>query len=170
MQSNFTCCHVRSINGLAILKTFLIKFLQYLTKPRKAQTCLGILGGCMFWIACVFEGNGQMPLVLRMCPKYCISFVKKWHLLNFMESLAVYNFSKTCLMWESCSSTVVLKIMISSKYAMAKSKSFKMPVMSSWKYAGAFASPKGTLTYSYLPNDKLNAVLGMEDLSRGIWW
>ena len=38
-----------------------------------------------------------------------------------------------------------------------------MPVMSSWKYAGACASPKGTLTYSYLPNGELNAVLGMED-------
>ena len=28
---------------------------------------------------------------------------------------------------------------------------------------------KVTLTYSYLPNSELNAVLGMEDLSRGIW-
>ena len=53
---------------------------------------------------------------------------------------------------------------------MAKLKSFKMPVKSLGKYAGACASPKGTLTYSYLPNGELNAVLGMEDLSRGIWW
>ena len=45
-----------------------------------------------------------------------------------------------------------------------------MPVISSWKYAGACASLKGTVTYSYLPNGELNAVLGMEDLSRGIWW
>ena len=129
---------------------------------------MGILGGCMVWMACVFEGNGQMPFVLRMCPKYHISFVKKWHLLNFIKSSAVHSFSKTCLIWERCSPTVVLKIMISSKYIMAKSKSFRMPVMSSWKYAGAFASPKGTLMYSYLPNGELNAVFGMEDLSRGI--
>ena len=53
---------------------------------------------------------------------------------------------------------------------MTKLKSFKMPVMSSWKYAGACASPKGTLTYSYLPNGELNAIVGMEDLSKGIWW
>ena len=53
---------------------------------------------------------------------------------------------------------------------MAKSNSFKMPVISSWKYAGACASLKGTLTYSYLPNGEFNAILGMEDLSRGIWW
>ena len=53
---------------------------------------------------------------------------------------------------------------------MAKSKSFKMPVMSSWKYARACASPKGTLMYSYLPNGELNTVLGMEELSKGIWW
>ena len=51
---------------------------------------------------------------------------------------------------------------------MAKLKSFRMPVMTSWRYAGACVSPKGTLTHSYLPNGELNAVLGMEDLSRGI--
>ena len=45
-----------------------------------------------------------------------------------------------------------------------------MPVISYWKYAGACASLKGTLTYSYLPNGELNTILGMEDLSRGIWW
>ena len=43
-----------------------------------------------------------------------------------------------------------------------------MPVMSSVKYAGACASPKGTLMYSYLPNGELNAVFGMEVLSKGI--
>ena len=43
-----------------------------------------------------------------------------------------------------------------------------MPVISSWKYAGACESLKGTLTYSYLPNGELNAVFGVEDLSRGI--
>ena len=53
---------------------------------------------------------------------------------------------------------------------MVKLNSFKMPVISSWKYAGAYASLKGTLTYLYLPNGELNAILGMEDLSRGIWW
>ena len=53
----------------------------------------------MFWMACVFNGIGCMSLVLRMSPKYCISFVKKWHLLNFIESFAVHSFSKTCLMW-----------------------------------------------------------------------
>ena len=52
---------------------------------------------------------------------------------------------------------------------MAKSKSSKMQVMSFWKYAGACASPKGTLTYPYLPNGELNAIFGMEDLSKGIW-
>ena len=53
---------------------------------------------------------------------------------------------------------------------MAKLKSFKMPVMSSWKYVGACASLKGTVIYSYLPNGELNAILGMEDLFKGIWW
>ena len=87
-----------------------------------------------------------------------------------MESFAAHNFSKTCLMWGRCLSAVLMKIFISSKYAIAKLKSVKIPVINSWKYAGACVSLKGTLTYSYLPHGELGAVFGMEDLSRGIWW
>ena len=50
-----------------------------------------------------------------------------------------------------------------------KEKSFKTPVISSWKYAGACMSPKGTLMYSYFPNGEVNAVLDIEDSSKGIW-
>ena len=53
---------------------------------------------------------------------------------------------------------------------MAKLKAFKILVINSWKYAGACANPKGTLTYSYLLKGELNTVLGIEDLYRGIWW
>ena len=42
--------------------------------------------------------------------------------------------------------------------------------MSSWKYAGGCASPKGTLMHLYFPNGKLNVVLGIEDSSKGKWW
>ena len=44
-----------------------------------------------------------------------------------------------------------------------------MPVMCSWKYASACVSPKGTLIYSYFPKGDVKAVLGIEDLSKGIW-
>ena len=43
-----------------------------------------------------------------------------------------------------------------------------MPAMSSGKYTGACASPKGTLMYSYLPKGELHTAFGMEDSSRGI--
>ena len=42
--------------------------------------------------------------------------------------------------------------------------------MSSWQYASACVSSKGALIYSYFPNGEVNAVLGIEDLSKGIWW
>ena len=42
--------------------------------------------------------------------------------------------------------------------------------MSSWKYVRAWASPKGTLIYSYFQNGEVNTVLEIEDLSKGIWW
>ena len=51
-----------------------------------------------------------------------------------------------------------------------KKKSFMIPVLSSWKYAGACVSPKGTLMYSCFSNGEVNAVLGIEDSSKGIWW
>ena len=53
---------------------------------------------------------------------------------------------------------------------MAMLKSFNIPVMSSWKYAGACASQKGTLMYSYFPNGEVMPVLGMDASSKGIWW
>ena len=53
--------------------------------------------------------------------------------------------------------------------AMVKLKSFNIPVMSSWKYAGACLSPKGTLIYPYFPNGEVKAVLGMDAASKGIW-
>ena len=51
---------------------------------------------------------------------------------------------------------------------MAKLKSFDIPVLSFWKYAGACASPKGTLMYLYFPNGQVKAVLGMDASSKGI--
>ena len=50
-----------------------------------------------------------------------------------------------------------------------KENSFKTPVISSWKHAGACMSPKGTLMYMYSPNGEVNAVLGIEDSYKGIW-
>ena len=71
-------------------------------------------------MACVFEGNSWMPLVLRICPKYWISLEKKLYLLNFMESFAACSFSNTCLTWDRCSA-VLLNIIMSSKYAIVQS-------------------------------------------------
>ena len=42
--------------------------------------------------------------------------------------------------------------------------------MSSWKYASVRVSPKGTLIYLHFPNGEVNAVLWIEDSSKGIWW
>ena len=117
-----------------------------------------------------FNGSGFIPFVLSIWPKYQISFVKKWHLLSFIDRCALLSFLKTCIMWSMCSFAVLLKIMMSSKYAIAKLKSFNIPVMSSWKYAGACTSPNGTLTYAYFSNGEVMAVLGMDSSSKGMWW
>ena len=56
----------------------------------------------MCCMACVLDGRGQMPLVLKMCPKYWISLEKKLHLLIFIDSFADFNFLNTFLMCERC--------------------------------------------------------------------
>ena len=56
------------------------------------------------------------------------------------------------------------------KISNGEVKSFNIPVIGSWKYAGACASPKGTLMYSYVPNGEVKAVLGMDASSKGMWW
>ena len=128
------------------------------------------MGGCIDLIASVLAGIGLIPSTPRMCPRYCISLAKKWHLLNFIHNRAWHSFLNTVLMCCRCSSGVELYMMMSSKYAIAKGRSFKTPVISSWKYAGACANPKATLMYSYFPNGDVNAVLGTESSANQIWW
>ena len=72
-------------------------------------------------------------------------------------------------MWPRYSFAILLKMIISSKLAIAKGKSFRTPVMNFWKYAGACGSLKGTLMYSYFPNGDLKAVLGVDDSSNRMW-
>ena len=64
------------------------------TKLLQAQTCLGVVGGCMFCMACILDGKGLIHVALRMCPRYWISLEKKLHLLFFMERLADLSFRR----------------------------------------------------------------------------
>ena len=124
----------------------------------------------MCCMACALDGKGLIPVALRMCPRYWISSEKKLYLLFFMERLADLNFLKRFLICERCSWGVLLNIIISSTYAIAKLKSFRMPVISSWKYAGAGSNPNGTLMYSYFLKGELKSVFGIKGLSYGMWW
>ena len=56
-----------------------------------------------------------MPVALRMCPKYCISFEKKLHLLFFIERFADLIFLNTMQMSKRCSWGVLLNIIMSSR-------------------------------------------------------
>ena len=84
-------------------------------QSEEALTCLGIVGGFIFWIAWVLEGSGHMPVALRMWPKYCISFKKKLHLLFFIERFADLSFSNTMRMCERCSCGDLLNMMMLSR-------------------------------------------------------
>ena len=96
------------------------------------HTCLAVFGGCMLFIAWVFYGRGLIPLVLRMCLRYWISLVKKWHLLSFIDKCVFLNFSKTCFdvakvfFCHSAENDDVIQISDSKG-------EIKTPVISSWK-------------------------------------
>ena len=113
----------------------------------------------MCCMACVLDGKDLIPVALRMCPRYWISLEKKLHLLFSMERLADSSFLKTILMCERCFWCILLDIIISSRYAIAKVKSFRMPVISSWKWAGTCAKPNGTFMYSYFLKGELKVVI-----------
>ena len=66
VQLNFTHCLVSRVRGFAIFTNPLMNFLQYPINLRKALTCLGVVGGFIFWIAWVLEGSGHMSVSLRM--------------------------------------------------------------------------------------------------------
>ena len=65
-------------------------------------------GFCLGW-------DWLIPSLSRMCPIYCISLAKKWHLLSFIDSFASQSFSKTALMCSKHSLGVELYMMMSSK-------------------------------------------------------
>ena len=69
-------------------------------------------------------------------------------------------------MCERCSWGVLLNIIMSSRWAIVKLKSFRIPVINSWKNTSACAKPSGTFMHSNLLKGELNAVFGMEALSQ----
>ena len=53
---------------------------------------------------------------------------------------------------------------------MVKGKSFNTLFVSSWKYDGACANPKGTFRYSYFPTGDVKALLVIESAIRCMRW
>ena len=58
---------------------------------------------------------------------------------------------------------------MSSKYPKAKVKPERTSFTNLWKYAGAWANPKGHLLNSHLPYEETKAVFGLESSDRTIW-
>ena len=106
--------------------------------------CLAVFVGYMLFMAWAFDGRGLMPLVLRMCLRYWISLVKKWHLLSFINRCVFLNFSKNLsdvakmLFCHSAADNDVIQIGYS-----AKEKSFKTPVISSCEIGWCLHESKG---------------------------
>ena len=78
----------------------------------KSQECselFSILGGFITLIAAVLEGSGLMSVLLRTWPKYWISLVKKWYLLNIMVNSELWSLWKTWCKWSSSFAVLLYK-------------------------------------------------------------
>ena len=114
-------------------------------KTKKLFNFFWVFGGSIFWILSNFSGNGVMLFPDTTCPKYCICFFKKLHLISLSfksASLSFLNRLLRCSRWVSISR---LNTRMSSKYPKAKVSPDKTSFTNLWKYAGACANPNGHL-------------------------
>ena len=102
--------------------------------------------GMFFFIAVALSGSGLLPSLSIIWPRYLISSKKNSHFSSLTlkpNSCIRENTLRTC---SRCCSLDLLMIIISSRYAIAKSRPSNMVSITSWKMAGATLIPNGNLS------------------------
>ena len=80
-----------------------------------------------------------------------------------LESCTSLSFLKMISMCLRCSSSLLLKMILSSRYTITKLlQSYNTIEINCWKYAGACAKPEGTALNLYLPKGVRNAVFAWD--------
>ena len=110
--------------------------------------------------AFTLAGFTLTPLAPTRKPRYSTSSLRKEHLESLTYSLCWRISSSTVRRCSACSSSVLEKTRISSRYTVAYGRPPKMPFMTVWKVAGALVSPNDSTLNSKCPIGVLNAVLG----------
>ena len=83
--------------------------------PRNCFTSLGFLGGNIACILSSFSGTGAIPSPDMICPRYCMCFLRKLHLISFNFKSALLNHSKRSLRCFRCVSISGLNTKMSSR-------------------------------------------------------
>ena len=83
--------------------------------PKNCFTSLGFLGGNIAHIFSSFSGTGAIPSPDMICPRYCMCFLRKLHLISFNYKSALLNLSKKSLRSFKCVSISGLNTTMLSK-------------------------------------------------------
>jgi hypothetical protein len=130
----------------------------------------------------VEAGQSQMNWILSgstcilcsstMYPKYWTIFIPKEYFFKLAYSLCCRRVLKTYLICCMCSSQVLLKMRMSSKYITTKEllKGLNTSSLNLMKMVGAFDKPKGMTNHSNRPSLDLKVVFHTSIGFMGNWW
>lgn len=129
--------------------------------PRKVRTSDTLVGVGQLVTASTLSLLMCTPFASISCPRKVIRDYKNLHLRSLRKNLYFRNLSRTirkCYMW---SATLLLWMMISSRYTLTNLlvKSPNALFMTLWKLLGAFVRPNGNTNHSHYPCYVTNAVL-----------
>ena len=117
-----------------------------------------------------FSGSGSKPCSDTKCPKYWMCFLKKLHFSRFIFNPNLRSLRKISSRCCKCSSSDLLKMIMSSKYPIAKLlHPIRTLSISNWKYAGAWLSPNGVHLNSHFPMGTTSADFALDSRVSPIW-
>ena len=136
------------------------------------MTCVIVLGVLNSFIADNFFGLSCILLAVTMCPRCSNSGFRSSHLSTWSFSPVSLSRWNTMARLRLCSSMVLPKIIMSSKYTkQCRSISLRNAVsIMHWKVAWAFFNPNGMRLYWKWPSNVEKAVYFLLSVCIGIWW
>ena len=114
-----------------------INLVRWCTLPRNDLSCLWVVGGFRFIIACVLEMTGFIPFYVILCPNQVILFLAKWHLSKFIAKFSLFNLSRQlnrCFLWFSKLPPVTM--MMSSRKLNVFFRLYNVLSIAFWNSAG----------------------------------
>ena len=134
-------------------------------RPKNYFTSFAVRGAGMLHIDSNFSGSSSNPFSDTKWPRYWMCFLKKLHFSRFIFKPNFCNLVKISSKCCKCSSSDLLKMIMSSRYPIAKLlHPMRTLSISNWKYTGAWLRPKGVSLNCHFPIGTTNADFALDSL------